>query len=267
MAELPGDFCYQDYLLLNRDLTPSASYEEAVDHYQNYGFYENRRYKYDKKEDRPKINILIVVVSCHKHKHLWNPIKKRTTNPLIIITGTNNNNNHFYDKDHQILHLNCNDLYDGLPEKIICMIDEVLHNDHFRDITHILKIDDHDTYFTHQNIQNLYKYHKIYLFDYLGQKLNCWGEDTKGTYHFGKVPINSYWHNREANISNVQYFDGGCSYILSRKAMILINQKYNSCNINLLRVNEIYEDVMIGRLLKEHGILPCQVNYGIIGDK
>ena len=49
--------------------------------------------------------------------------------------------------------------------------------------------------------------------------------------------------------------------------MKLINKTYNSSNINIVRKKEIYEDVMIGRLLASHNIHACEVNYNIKGDK
>lgn len=266
MAQLPNDFSYQDYLILNPDLNRYANREELKYHYLNYGYHEKRKYKYSSEEDKPKINILVVVLSCVKNKHLWDDIKKRTNNKLIIITGSDKNEN-FYDEKYKILYLKCNDLYDGLPEKIICMIDQVLKNEEFKDITHIIKIDDHDTFFTNKNIHNLYKCKKLLLFDYLGQKINTCNKENKGKYHFGKVPENSYWYNREASVPNIQYLDGGCIYILSRRAMEIINKKYNPSNIDTIRVNEIYEDVMVAKILNEHGIQPYQMNLGMIGDK
>jgi len=287
MPTLPGDFDWKQYLYLNQDLTQNCSYEEAIHHYLNYGCYENRKYKFDSDHDNHHnnydnhhnnydnhhnnydnngINILVVVVSCNKHWHLWEGIKNRTNNDLIIITGSNKNEN-WYDKDGRIYYLKCSDLYDGLPEKIIVMIEQVLHNPEFNHITHIIKIDDHDNYFNDETIKNLYSYHELKQYNYLGQKKNCWNNHTTGNYHFGKVPENSYWYDRVADISNVTYFDGGCSYILSRKAMEIINRNYNSSNINKLRKEEIYEDLMIGKILQNNNIEPYQINYGIIGDK
>ena len=49
--------------------------------------------------------------------------------------------------------------------------------------------------------------------------------------------------------------------------MEIINKKYNPSNIDTIRVNEIYEDVMIAKILNEHGIQPYQMNLGMIGDK
>jgi len=269
---LPENFDWKTYLLLNEDLNQNATFEEVAQHYLNYGFYENRKYLINKKDiediqETKNIHILIVIVSCCKNNQLWNEIKNRTNNELIIIAGTNDKNIKGYDKSNKILYLNCNDYYDGLPEKIILMIEEVLNNPEFSHITHILKIDDHDNFFNDNVINNLYNYDELLYFDYIGQKKNCWEEIEIGNYHFGKVPENSYWYNREAPIDNVVYFDGGCSYILNRKAMKIINNVYNSNNIDELRVTYIYEDLMIGKILDNNNVNFKQLNYGIIGDK
>jgi len=212
------------------------------------------------------INILVVIVSCIKNKHLWDQIKNRTNNKLIIITGSDKYEN-YYDREYKVLHLKCSDLYDGLPEKIICMIDQVLNIDDFKDITHIIKIDDHDTYFTDENIKNLVNYKELELFDYLGQRLNTIDEGYVSDYHNGKVHPQSYWYNRKLPMEPLQYFDGGCTYILSRKAMEVINKKYNLSNMNEVRENNLYEDYMIAKILNENNIKPHKIDYGIRGDK
>jgi hypothetical protein len=265
---LPDDFDYRVYLSLNSDLKQTCSYEEAAHHYINYGLRENRKYKNN--NTTKNMHLLVVVVSCNKHSHLWGKIKSRTNNDLIIISGTNDRNREkrWYDKNEKVLWLNCNDYYDGLPEKIILMIEEVLHNPEFSHITHILKIDDHDTDFNDHVIKNLYNNNIVKNFDYTGQKLNCWHGNKTCSYHFGKVPQWSIWHNKTADVSDIVYFDGGCSYILNRHAMQIINRSYNDSNIDHLRNNEIYEDVMIGRILtNKHDVIYRQVNYGIKGDK
>jgi hypothetical protein len=65
----------------------------------------------------------------------------------------------------------------------------------------------------------------------------------------------------------LQYFDGGCTYILSRKAMEVINKKYNLSNMNEVRENNLYEDYMIAKILNENNIKPHKIDYGIRGDK
>jgi len=269
---LPSDFDYKKYLLLNPDLNQKSNYEDASNHYINFGLKENRRYKINevsKKLQKPiNIHILVVVVSCNKNIHLWKEIKNRTNNDLIILSATNNRTKPiWHDKENKVLWLNCNDYYDGLPEKIVLTIEEVLNNPDFKHITHILKIDDHDTYFTDENIKNLYNLKELHLYNYIGQKKEYRAPNTWSDYHFGKVTQTSHWNNKKGDVSDVTWLDGGCSYILSRKAMKYINKFYNSSNINTLRRNEIYEDVMIGRLLEMCNCHPHLANFNIKGDK
>jgi hypothetical protein len=263
---LPVNFDYKSYLLLNPDLDINANYDQAKDHYLKYGCNENRKYtkNYDSSSD---IHILVVIISCCKHSHLWDEIKNRTNNDLIIIAGTNDDNIKGYDKINKIFYLNCNDYYDGLPEKIILMIEEVLNNPDFSHITHILKIDDHDNWFNDDIIKNLYNYYELLVFDYIGQKLNHWTDVKNCKYHFGKVPEFSYWHNRTSDISDVTYFDGGCSYILNRKAMNIVNRVYNSTNLYELRTTHIYEDLMIGQIVIGNNVTHKRLSYGVKGDK
>lgn len=255
---IPIDFNYKTYLSLNKDLNKNMSFEQAVNHYLNYGIHEKRNYK------KP-IHILVVIMSCKKNSHLWQSLNMRTENS-IIFSGSYNNKT-YYDSNSKILFLKCNDYYEGLPEKVILMIEQILTLPQFNHITHILKIDDHDTFFTNENIQNLYNNPALHLYNYIGQKKECKPPNTWSNYHFGKVSKKSHWNNKKGNVSNVTYLDGGCSYILSRKAMKIINKFYNSSNIKLLRQNEIYEDVMIGRLLAMHNCKAHQINFNIKGDK
>jgi len=216
------------------------------------------------------MKILVVVMSCNKHNHLWKDIASKNINDLIIFTGGSNTT--YLDETSKVLHLKCNDFYEGLPEKMILMIEYVLHSNYFSDVTHIIKIDDHDNSFTEENIRNLYKLEEIKQYHYIGQKLNNnffypwqWTESNK--YHLGKVSENSYWFDRNYAGGYLPWLDGGCSYILSRDAMKCVWSWYNSSNLDELREREIFEDVMMGKILYHHGIFPKEKIYGIIGDK
>ena len=259
MSTIPFDFNYKTYLHLNKDLNKNMTFDQTIQHYLNHGINENRCYK-------KKTNILVTVMSCKKHSHLWNEIKNRTEN-LIIFTGSYNKSPTYYDKNEKILYLRCNDNYEGLPEKMILMIEQILTLPEFKDVTHILKIDDHDTMFTDENIKNLYSLNELYLYNYIGQKKEYRAPNTWSDYHFGKISEQSHWNNKKGDVSDVTWLDGGCSYILSRKAMKIINKFYNSSNLKTLRNNEIYEDVMIGRLLALHNCKAHLVNFNIKGDK
>jgi hypothetical protein len=93
MSDLPSDFNYKTYLSLNKDLNKRWSINETVNHYLQFGKNENRQYK-------KKINILVAVLSCKKHSHIWNEIKNRSKQ-LLIFTGSYNNTT-FYDKKSKI---------------------------------------------------------------------------------------------------------------------------------------------------------------------
>lgn len=208
------------------------------------------------------MRILAVVMSCIKHKHLWEKLTS-IHKDVIIFTGSDKNEN-YYDEKYRVLHLKCNDNYDGLPEKVILMIQQILSLKQFSNVSHIIKIDDHDNYFTAQNLENLYHLNEVHKYHYIGQKLNT---QISSTYHYGKVPDGSYWANKPYEGKSKPWLDGGNSYILTRKAMIYINHCYNSRNIEKLRKKEIYEDLMIAKVLHKFKIYPKCINYNIIGDK
>uniref|UniRef100_A0A6C0LGB4 Glycosyltransferase n=1 Tax=viral metagenome TaxID=1070528 RepID=A0A6C0LGB4_9ZZZZ len=216
------------------------------------------------------MKILVTVLSCKKHEHLWEKITSKDIENLIIFIGGSDET--YYDKKTKILHLKCNDKYDGLPEKMILMMEYILHSIHFSDVTHIIKIDDHDNVFTKENIDHLYNINELQEYHYIGQKLNNttsfpWTWHDGNTYHYGKVESNTYWHDRCYSGGYLPWLDGGCSYILSKEAIKCIFSWYNSSNLEELRESEIFEDLMMGKILYHHDIFPKLVNYNIIGDK
>jgi len=210
------------------------------------------------------MKLLVTVMSCHKNWHLWDDIKNKIKKDLIIFSYSPKKEN-WYDEKERILYLNCRDTYECLPEKVICMIEQILGKKYFNDITHILKIDDYDaSKLTENKIKNLYKYSEIKNGNYIGQNIVEWSGSRTHTYHYGKVSINSEWHNKPYNGVFVPWLNGGKSYILSRKAMQCINKEYNSKNLDLLYKNEIYEDLMISKLLYRYEIYPTEILYNIV---
>jgi hypothetical protein len=211
------------------------------------------------------MRLLTCVLSCQKNKELWPEILSRLQENIIIFSGGSDIS--YLDPTGKLLYLNCNDFYEGLPEKIICMIEQVLKLKEFNDVTHILKIDDHDTMFTKDSIQTILKLKELNEYEYLGQNIQTVHPFIGGnrSYHFRKVTPGSYWDSRPYNGPYTDWADGGCTYILSRKALEIIHSKYNSSQLTKLRQNEIYEDLMIAKLLLP--IVPKKVSYNIKGDK
>ena len=172
-----------------------------------------------------------------------------------------------YELNDNILYMNCNDLYDGLPEKIIYCINYILNNKEFNKYTHILKIDDHDNKISKETINIIKKYKNILNnYDYIGQKINK-GTNGIRKWHFKKLSDKSRWYRKAYKGQFVDWIDGGCSYILNKRSMYYINSIYNLKNLEDLRNEEIYEDLMIAKVLKKFNIEPHKISYGVKGDK
>ena len=198
------------------------------------------------------IDLLVVVVSCKKHSHLWPKILDRHIENLVILCGGAEKT----ELVDNILYLKCSDSYEGLPEKMMSAIEFIVTNDRFASITHILKADDHDTDYTSKQIANIpIKFGNILRSrDFIGQKL--WpGCDRK--YFFGKVDKTSIWHNKQYKGPSVPLLDGGATYILSKKAMLYIYEN------KMEYMNHIMEDLMVALILHKYNIRPFQLNYGI----
>jgi hypothetical protein len=214
-----------------------------------------------------KLNLLVVILSCKKNSHLWQKILERNIDNMVIICGDKLDTD--YKLDGKILYLNCNDYYEGLPEKMICAFDAILRIDKFKNITHVLKSDDHDNLFTKENIKDISFNSQIAKLDYVGQRINYSKNisNTSITWHFKKCSEDSYWSNRQYRGEYTDWLDGGESYILSRNALEKINSEYSSKDKDNVSRVHIYEDLMVALILKKFNIYPIKLNYNLIGDK
>ena len=203
-----------------------------------------------------QIKILTVILSCLKHKHLWSSISERLNDNTIILCGGATETK----LEGNILYLDCIDTYDGLSEKMMKAYEFILKSDLFTKFTHILKADDHDTYFELKQVKEIEIIHKAILNtqDYVGQKLNDRCTMVAAVHHFGKVPKTSPWYNIPILETFVPFLGGGEIYILSKKSLHAIvsdkmtYKKYCGC-----------EDMMVGRILNDHNIHPYKLDLHI----
>lgn len=205
------------------------------------------------------INILVMVISCDNNKYLWDEILKRDVSNTVIVCGGTLDTDYRLDKN--ILHVNCRDTYDGLPEKVFCAASAINKIKEYDDITHVLKVDDHDTTFSKLNIARLQKHGESIL---LNNSFLCQHtfRTCMGSHHIGRCP-GSKWNTRLYEGDNCEYAAGGFSYILDRNAIQKIVEKFDTKKLENIREKHIYEDLMVSLILKEHGILPLKTYYGI----
>ena len=199
------------------------------------------------------MRVLLVIMSCVKNEFLWKKILEKNKD-CIIFCGKKIDKPYIL-KD-RILYLNCRDTYECLPEKVVCMIDAILKIPEFSDVTHIFKIDDHDTEIP-PNLSVLVDQNILKTNDYLGQKVQNHPGNNK--YHIGKCSKDSKWNTTPYSGNYVAWALGGYGYILSRKAMAIINNKYKPKDSAAIYVSHIGEDVMIALTLHDSKIYPVQI--------
>lgn len=150
-------------------------------------------------------------------------------------------------KNKTIVHLGCDDFYEGLPNKIhnICkyIITSPLQNYY----THICKID------ATNNLQNVFPL--IETQDYYGYILHAENlPEYRRKYHYGRCSEGNFWNEKRYDGEFVPYCAGGFGYVLSLKSVECIANNPNDPN------NDIYEDVYVGQQLLRCGISPYHVD-------
>lgn len=185
--------------------------------------------------------ILYLFITCYRCDQIKYQSELRISNIVKMMTQLKIQDFCFvtggYDKDsysekEKIIKLNCNDYYEGLPEKMIKTLRFINNNDFFNRYTHICKLDD-DMIIEKPLIIDTY-------LDY-GGRINKIEGNRK--WHIGKCSKNSKWNHTIYKGRYVPWAVGGYGYILSKKSISLILE--NDFN----KEEEIYEDLMIAKML------------------
>lgn len=149
------------------------------------------------------------------------------------------------DDDH-VVHIECEDTYEGLPNKIYSVCKYIANNSIFKKYSHFCKVD---------CTAKFKKLLPVLDKDYYGYL--CPETDPpefRRTYHQGKCSKNSVWNHKKYEGQFVVYCAGGFCYVLSNKA---INCIANNPNNN---TQDIYEDLYVGQKLLQCGIIPEHLN-------
>jgi len=161
----------------------------------------------------------------------------------IIIKGIDLES--YYDKDEQVLNINCNDKYEGLPEKVLKTFQYIVNNIKFNNYNYFFKLDDD------MIINKLINENDIKNYNYCGKVNISYNGNRK--WHIGKCSKNSKFNTMEYKGNYIPWCLGGYGYIISRNAINLIK---NNTNYK----EHIYEDLYISLLLNENNIKPIHIN-------
>ena len=189
------------------------------------------------------------IISCEKLKK--NHQKYANSPDTFVVIGDLNLDDKYKIKkigDIVYLYVRANDLYFGLPEKVIMTIEAFINVPEFAKYTHFYKIDDDcDIDFSKKTLQfqefiNKTPYAGVLINRKIGVKLNS-------QYHkkYAKQDPKNKWAT-DAYIGNGVNYLRGSNYTLNRQLVNDINTIWNSNNIDLLRNKEVFEDLMIGKV-------------------
>lgn len=144
-----------------------------------------------------------------------------------------------YDEEKRILKLNCNDLYVGLPEKVMKTFHFLISDERFNDYTHFCKLDD--------DMKVIKRFDKL-TNDYYGY---VHYQDGNRQWHMGRC--GNFWDRVPYLGKFVPWCMGGFGYVVSRRALEKALPNFNYSD-------HIYEDVYIGLILNNVGIHPIMIN-------
>ena len=182
---------------------------------------------------------LYVFITHQKNlENCYSRISKMMNNTdFIIIQGGFIND--VYDEEKNILNLNCNDGYVGLPEKIMKTFHYLISDERFKEYTHFVKLDD--------DMRILKRFTEIDG-DYIG---NVNYLDGNRQWHVGRT--GTFWDKIPYLGDFKPWCLGGFGYIISRNALEKVVPNFDY-------LDHIYEDVYIGILMNKIGIIPKNIN-------
>lgn len=214
---------------------------------------QKSRIKYTRQPEPKPYKLLFVRLSCAKEKSQWKNMRRKGVNQIILCGNPKLDVN--YKLVDDILYVKAGDTYEKLPEKMIAAFSAILEMEEFKDISHIIKIDqDIDI----KTVSEFCKRRKGFIerVDYSGGKVQKSRGRIGSNWHFGKVPKSSRWYNKKFIAKTVFHASGGHGYTLSRHALEVITNEYNFNNLSDVAEKYILEDLMVALILDRADIHP-----------
>lgn len=162
--------------------------------------------------------------------------------PYLLCDGGATNT--VYDPERHTVHLACNDSYAGLPDKMLVLFKFLATASDFAPFTHFVKCD--------EDMRVLRPFEETNILgDYSGRVYTSEGNRR---WHIGRCP-GSPWNARPYTGVFVPYCLGGYGYVMSRRAVTVAAIAAGI----LTSADEIYEDLMMGKILLACGIQPTHI--------
>ena len=207
----------------------------------------------------PLFDTLVVVFSCKPYldsripalRDGWLTLLEALDIPHVVVVGDGDGR-----REGDIVHLDAPDDYEGLPQKTLAAIRWVHDNTAF---AHMLKIDD-DCFLNAPLFFESLSYRK---FDYYGRKLTRIVGQMDRTWHQEKSTSARGKYELDRSAEPSSYADGGCGYVLSRRAMAgALTAAARPAGQRLIALS-FMEDKMLGDLLALEGIRVAEEDYRV----
>jgi hypothetical protein len=163
-------------------------------------------------------------------------VSKITNNDYVVVVGGYVTNSY----KNNIIKLDCDDSYCGLPDKITSMFKFINENSEFDSYTHFQKLDED---------MRIIKDIDFELTDYMGMVA---GKHIVNRNHHINRCEGHHWNDKPYEGEVSDWCEGGLGYILSRKSIEIISQ-INGKEYPL-------EDIMVANVLENNGIYPKFTN-------
>lgn len=144
-------------------------------------------------------------------------------------------------KEH-IIHIDCDDTYEGLPNKIYSICKYLSSNNKYKNFSHFCKIDGTTPVIS-----------LVPIFSNINYYGSIIPQNNARNWHFEKTSIGSIWKNKSYTGKYIPYCSGGC-YVLSRKAIECIAKYPDNPE------KDIFEDLYVAQQLIKDNIYPTYYN-------
>lgn len=176
------------------------------------------------------------VIQQVKH-NIQKQLKDKVDLEYVVVKGGHEDH---YSRNDKVVTVNCNDKYEGLPEKVLKTFRYITNTQCFDKYTHFVKLDED------MKVIRPIPPEMLCEIKYDG---NFQRTEGNRKWHIGKCSSNSRWNNLEYKGPYVPWCKGGYGYIISR------------CSIDKIKNDEtyeehIYEDLYIALLLNNRKIYP-----------